>query len=166
MQSRYYHWLHPANAFPPASPFSRLQQQSPTRPCPSPNRRGSPTPPCPAVQSGADAPSSVPDAGVGYSQSFPGCYCQGHETSTSLRFALQFASFPFESHTSLSCHCGQKPGVRKLRGTPQCSVSQKTGAIHRQSQAMRTKVHFLNFDEVLAALRTLTFDVEGVPGVA
>jgi len=31
---------------------------------------------------------------------------------------------------------------------------------------MRTKVHFLNFDEVLSALRTLSFDVEGVPGVA
>ena len=31
---------------------------------------------------------------------------------------------------------------------------------------MRTKVHFLNFDEVLSALGTLSFDVEGVPGVA
>ncbi len=31
---------------------------------------------------------------------------------------------------------------------------------------MRTKVHFLNFDEVLSALRTLAFDVQGVPGVA
>jgi hypothetical protein len=31
---------------------------------------------------------------------------------------------------------------------------------------MRTKVHFLNFDEVLSALSTLAFDVDGVPGVA
>jgi hypothetical protein len=31
---------------------------------------------------------------------------------------------------------------------------------------MRTKVHFLNFDEVLSALRTLSFDVQVVPGVA
>src|SRR5580658_10075662 len=31
---------------------------------------------------------------------------------------------------------------------------------------MRTKVHFLNFDEVLSALRTLAFDVQQVPGVA
>ena len=31
---------------------------------------------------------------------------------------------------------------------------------------MRTKVHFLNFDEVLSALRTLGFDVQPVPGVA
>ena len=31
---------------------------------------------------------------------------------------------------------------------------------------MRTKVHFLNFDEVLSALRTLAFDVAQVPGVA
>jgi hypothetical protein len=31
---------------------------------------------------------------------------------------------------------------------------------------MRTKVHFLNFDEVLSSLRTLGFDVQGVPGVA
>jgi hypothetical protein len=31
---------------------------------------------------------------------------------------------------------------------------------------MRTKVHFLNFDEVMASLRSLSFDVEGVPGVA
>jgi hypothetical protein len=31
---------------------------------------------------------------------------------------------------------------------------------------MRTKVHFLNFDEVLNALLTLAFDVQQVPGVA
>ncbi len=31
---------------------------------------------------------------------------------------------------------------------------------------MRTKVHFLNFDEVLNALRALQFDVQPVPGVA
>lgn len=31
---------------------------------------------------------------------------------------------------------------------------------------MRTKVHFLNFDEVLNALRALQFDVQQVPGVA
>src|SRR5580704_17747750 len=31
---------------------------------------------------------------------------------------------------------------------------------------MRTKVHFLTFDEVFSALRTLQFDVKGVPGVA
>ena len=31
---------------------------------------------------------------------------------------------------------------------------------------MRTKVHFLNFDEVLSALRTLDFDVQQAPGVA
>jgi hypothetical protein len=31
---------------------------------------------------------------------------------------------------------------------------------------MRTKVHFLNFDEVLSALRTLGFDVQPVPEVA
>lgn len=31
---------------------------------------------------------------------------------------------------------------------------------------MRTKVHFLTFDEVLSALRSLAFDVEGAPGVA
>jgi hypothetical protein len=31
---------------------------------------------------------------------------------------------------------------------------------------MRTKVHFLSFDEVLSTLRTLGFDVELVPGVA
>jgi hypothetical protein len=31
---------------------------------------------------------------------------------------------------------------------------------------MRTKVHFLSFDEVLATLRAQSFDVEGVPGVA
>ena len=31
---------------------------------------------------------------------------------------------------------------------------------------MRTKVHFLNFDEVLSTLRTLGFDVQRVPGVA
>jgi hypothetical protein len=31
---------------------------------------------------------------------------------------------------------------------------------------MRTKVHFLNFDEVLGALRTLGFDVQQVPEVA
>src|SRR5271156_5094894 len=31
---------------------------------------------------------------------------------------------------------------------------------------MRTKVHFLKFDEVLSTLRTLSFDVRGVPGVA
>ncbi len=31
---------------------------------------------------------------------------------------------------------------------------------------MRTKVHFLNFDEVLSTLRTLAFDVQPVPGVA
>ncbi len=31
---------------------------------------------------------------------------------------------------------------------------------------MRTKVHFLSFDEVLSALSTLSFDVDGVPGVA
>jgi hypothetical protein len=31
---------------------------------------------------------------------------------------------------------------------------------------MRTKVHFLNFDEVLSALRTLAFDVQQAPGVA
>jgi hypothetical protein len=31
---------------------------------------------------------------------------------------------------------------------------------------MRTKVHFLKFDEVLSALRTLTFDVQQSPGVA
>ncbi len=31
---------------------------------------------------------------------------------------------------------------------------------------MRTKVHFLSFDEVFSTLRTLGFDVQGVPGVA
>jgi hypothetical protein len=31
---------------------------------------------------------------------------------------------------------------------------------------MRTKVHFLNFDEVLSTLRTLGFDVQPVPAVA
>ena len=31
---------------------------------------------------------------------------------------------------------------------------------------MRTKVHFLTFDEVFNTLRTLGFDVQGVPGVA
>jgi hypothetical protein len=31
---------------------------------------------------------------------------------------------------------------------------------------MRTKVHFLNFDEVFSALRTLAFDVQQAPGVA
>ena len=31
---------------------------------------------------------------------------------------------------------------------------------------MRTKVHFLKFDEVLATLRTLAFDVQTAPGVA
>ena len=31
---------------------------------------------------------------------------------------------------------------------------------------MRTKVHFLSFDEVLGALRTLLFDVQQVPGDA
>jgi hypothetical protein len=31
---------------------------------------------------------------------------------------------------------------------------------------MRTKVHFLNFDEVLSTLRTLGFDVQQPPGVA
>ena len=31
---------------------------------------------------------------------------------------------------------------------------------------MRTKVHFLNFDEIQNTLRTLGFDVQGVPGVA
>jgi hypothetical protein len=31
---------------------------------------------------------------------------------------------------------------------------------------MRTKVHFLNFEQVLATLRSLGFDVEPVPGVA
>jgi hypothetical protein len=31
---------------------------------------------------------------------------------------------------------------------------------------MRTKVHFLSFDEVLSALRTLAFDVQQAPGVA
>ena len=31
---------------------------------------------------------------------------------------------------------------------------------------MRTKVHFLNFEQVLATLRSLAFDVEPVPGVA
>jgi hypothetical protein len=31
---------------------------------------------------------------------------------------------------------------------------------------MRTKVHFLNFDEVLSTLRTLGFDVQQVPQVA
>jgi hypothetical protein len=31
---------------------------------------------------------------------------------------------------------------------------------------MRTKVHFLSFDEVMSTLRTLAFDVELVPGVA
>jgi hypothetical protein len=31
---------------------------------------------------------------------------------------------------------------------------------------MRTKVHFLNFDEVQSSLRTLGFDVQPVPGVA
>ena len=31
---------------------------------------------------------------------------------------------------------------------------------------MRTKVHFLSFDEVQASLRTLGFDVQQVPGVA
>ena len=31
---------------------------------------------------------------------------------------------------------------------------------------MRTKVHFLSFDEVLSALRTLGFDVQLVPEVA
>jgi hypothetical protein len=31
---------------------------------------------------------------------------------------------------------------------------------------MRTKVHFLNFEQVLATLRSSRFDVEAVPGVA
>jgi hypothetical protein len=31
---------------------------------------------------------------------------------------------------------------------------------------MRTKVHFLNFEQVLATLRSSGFDVEAVPGVA
>jgi hypothetical protein len=31
---------------------------------------------------------------------------------------------------------------------------------------MRTKVHFLSFDEVLSTLRTLAFDVQQAPGVA
>jgi hypothetical protein len=31
---------------------------------------------------------------------------------------------------------------------------------------MRTKVHFLSFDEITTRLRTLGFDVQGVPGVA
>ncbi len=31
---------------------------------------------------------------------------------------------------------------------------------------MRTKVHFLSFDEVLSALRNQAFDVQKVPGVA
>jgi hypothetical protein len=31
---------------------------------------------------------------------------------------------------------------------------------------MRTKVHFLSFDQVLTALRTLAFDVQQAPGVA
>jgi hypothetical protein len=31
---------------------------------------------------------------------------------------------------------------------------------------MRTKVHFLKYDEILAALRTFEFDVQPVPGVA
>jgi hypothetical protein len=31
---------------------------------------------------------------------------------------------------------------------------------------MRTKVHFLSFDEVLSTLRTLGFDVQQAPGVA
>jgi hypothetical protein len=31
---------------------------------------------------------------------------------------------------------------------------------------MRTKVHFLSFDQILSTLRTLQFDVQGVPGVA
>jgi hypothetical protein len=31
---------------------------------------------------------------------------------------------------------------------------------------MRTKVHFLSFDQVLTALKALAFDVQGVPGVA
>ncbi len=31
---------------------------------------------------------------------------------------------------------------------------------------MRTKVHFLSFDEVLSTLRTLGFDVQPVPAVA
>jgi hypothetical protein len=31
---------------------------------------------------------------------------------------------------------------------------------------MRTKVHFLTFDEILSALRTLAFDVKEAPGVA
>jgi hypothetical protein len=31
---------------------------------------------------------------------------------------------------------------------------------------MRTKVHFLSFDEVQSGLRTLAFDVQQVPGVA
>jgi hypothetical protein len=31
---------------------------------------------------------------------------------------------------------------------------------------MRTKVHFLNFEEIQNTLRTLGFDVQGVPGVA
>jgi len=31
---------------------------------------------------------------------------------------------------------------------------------------MRTKVHFLTFDEILSTLRTLAFDVKEVPGVA
>ena len=31
---------------------------------------------------------------------------------------------------------------------------------------MRTKVHFLNFEQVLATLRSSGFDVESVPGVA
>jgi hypothetical protein len=31
---------------------------------------------------------------------------------------------------------------------------------------MRTKVHFLNFDEIVSTLRTLGFDVQQAPGVA
>ena len=31
---------------------------------------------------------------------------------------------------------------------------------------MRTKLHFLTFEEVLSTLPTLGFDVQGVPGVA
>jgi hypothetical protein len=48
----------------------------------------------------------------------------------------------------------------------QCIVHWKIEAISRQPQAMRTKLHFLSFEEILSALRTLEFDVENVPGVA
>src|ERR1700760_2332584 len=39
----------------------------------------------------------------------------------------------------------------------QCIVHWKIEAIARQPQAMRTKLHFLSFEEILSALRTLEF---------